>query len=721
MKRQTLLLLVILAVALMPAIYAQDTSPEKAEKTYFAVEMQGKIIGYSEESEGREKLDGSDMIVVRTRRSLKLSLLGSPMDVTEESKSFLDPESHKPLRIVYEAQTGPTGRKIECVFKEGSVHCKSYTGETLATEKDVDLGVDCLVIWGSGAIESFAASLEAGTPDAPAKPREFKCFIPAAMEVSDATAVFEKEEDIDLMGQKVAARRYLFTLKFMSTRVRYWIRKDTGKIARVDNETQQASIYETDPSIATMLKRAEITDAILVQTNEQIADVTSLTRMKLEVEITAPGEEVTVASLNVPGQKFEGAVEENFIKGVFELEPARYKGDGAPPFPPDFKGVESIAKYLEAEDDIESESAEIVELAKKLSAGAKDSWKAAVAFAKWVHEEIGYEIPGGGTALGTLKAKEAECGGHSRLHVALCRAVGIPARVVGGAMYVPAYGGVFGQHAWAEVYMGEKPGWIPIDATAGEIDYADAGHIRLGEMVAFRGKKVVILEYAPKVVHKLTKPEARPAPCEMGKTYTYHYLVDGTEIGTYAFSIDKQDKHAGQDAFFMTSKLEIVGGSAQGETVLTLDGRPLKYNLKGKGGGKDVEIDCAFGEKSVAVVITQGDVKTERTVQLPEDCLLFDNNNLGHFAMLISRFELKDGAEFTVKAFHPSSMSVLPLVVKVGKAQKLVVRGKEHEAFETEILIAGTKLNMFYTKQGMLVKDMEQNGKVVVECEWPGE
>jgi hypothetical protein len=76
--------------------------------------------------------------------------------------------------------------------------------------------------------------------------------------------------------------------------------------------------------------------------------------------------------------------------------------------------------------------------------------------------------------------------------------VGIPARVVWGCLYVPNLGGSFGQHAWNEVYMGEI-GWIPLDTTAREVDYADSGHIRLGIVssahIALRPKQMEILDF----------------------------------------------------------------------------------------------------------------------------------------------------------------------------------------------------------------------------------
>ena len=113
-------------------------------------------------------------------------------------------------------------------------------------------------------------------------------------------------------------------------------------------------------------------------------------------------------------------------------------------------------------------------------------------FSSWVSEEISYAIPGGGTARGVYESRSGECGGHSLLLAAFCRAVGIPARMVWGVMYVPGEGGKFGQHGWTEVWMGEQ-GWLPVDATADQVDFADSGHIRLSEFrsLAIRANRVV--------------------------------------------------------------------------------------------------------------------------------------------------------------------------------------------------------------------------------------
>ncbi|MEJ2507700.1 MAG: transglutaminase-like domain-containing protein, partial [Ignavibacteriaceae bacterium] len=123
---------------------------------------------------------------------------------------------------------------------------------------------------------------------------------------------------------------------------------------------------------------------------------------------------------------------------------------------------------------------------------------AATKLSKWVAENISYAIPGGGTAKKTYEIRAGECGSHSFLLAAFCRAVGIPARVVWGAMYVPNFGGGFGQHGWNEIYMGEN-GWIPVDATAFETDFVDAGHIRIAEYESvassFNGNNFEVLDY----------------------------------------------------------------------------------------------------------------------------------------------------------------------------------------------------------------------------------
>ena len=232
---------------------------------------------------------------------------------------------------------------------------------------------------------------------------------------------------------------------------------------------------------------------LFARVDKIISNVHEISSLKVEATIQSIGELITEESLNFPGQKFNGSVSNNLIEGIFEIEKQTYDGLNAPAFPPVFQD-ENLKKYLEPESLIESDHPVLIKEAKSITKDSKNSWEAAVKLCEWVGENIMGAIPGGTSAINTYNTREGECGSHSRLLAAFCRAVGIPARLSVGCMYISYMGGCFYQHAWTEVYMGEA-GWKAVDATAHEFDFVDAGHIRLGEKTSFNPKGMKILDY----------------------------------------------------------------------------------------------------------------------------------------------------------------------------------------------------------------------------------
>jgi transglutaminase-like putative cysteine protease len=82
------------------------------------------------------------------------------------------------------------------------------------------------------------------------------------------------------------------------------------------------------------------------------------------------------------------------------------------------------------------------------------------------------------SAREVLRTRVGDCNEHTALFVAMARAVGIPARIAVGLVFVR---GAFYYHAWPEVYIadGNNRGlWLPVDPTLNEFP-ADATHIRL--------------------------------------------------------------------------------------------------------------------------------------------------------------------------------------------------------------------------------------------------
>jgi hypothetical protein len=125
-----------------------------------------------------------------------------------------------------------------------------------------------------------------------------------------------------------------------------------------------------------------------------------------------------------------------------------------------------------AEPLVQSNSPEIVRLARRLARGQRDPRVVAERINQWVYDSLQkrntFGIP---SALQVLHARVGDCNEHAQLYVALARAAGIPARVDAGLAYID---GKFYYHAWPEVFLGD---WVAVDPTFGQFP-ADAAHLR---------------------------------------------------------------------------------------------------------------------------------------------------------------------------------------------------------------------------------------------------
>lgn len=132
---------------------------------------------------------------------------------------------------------------------------------------------------------------------------------------------------------------------------------------------------------------------------------------------------------------------------------------------------EDVAHYLDATAMCDCEDDTLAGEAAKLVKNRKTAETAARAIMRFTDRRL--EDASGAT--GAASAKQAyderagDCTEHAALFVALARAAGLPARNVGGFVYLSAGDGsraMFGYHAWAEVWLGE---WVPVDPTVSEL------------------------------------------------------------------------------------------------------------------------------------------------------------------------------------------------------------------------------------------------------------
>src|SRR5690606_28261978 len=156
----------------------------------------------------------------------------------------------------------------------------------------------------------------------------------------------------------------------------------------------------------------------------------------------------------------------------------------APGLPPAGSDQIEIAAYTDPSPFVESDDPAIVSLARNIVGDETEPVAAARKLVDWVHENVAKEpsltVP---SAREVAKVLRGDCNEHAVLLTALARAIGIPARVVAGAVYSPfGVGGEpdqdgFYYHAWSELWLG---GWVSADAVFGQLP-ADATHVKLLE------------------------------------------------------------------------------------------------------------------------------------------------------------------------------------------------------------------------------------------------
>jgi len=137
-------------------------------------------------------------------------------------------------------------------------------------------------------------------------------------------------------------------------------------------------------------------------------------------------------------------------------------------------------RYLRPSFRIESANREIVQRAEEVLGGEKNSLIAVRKLTHWVSSHLEDALVDSFSALDALHRKKGECQAHAHLYTALCRAVGIPTRVVSGLVYMEEMGFLY--HAWAESFIGY---WIAVDPTFDQVP-ADATHVKLAEGESLR-------------------------------------------------------------------------------------------------------------------------------------------------------------------------------------------------------------------------------------------
>lgn len=478
----------VLLTALLSAASAVPGAVPAAQEYYHAYEINGTLCGYVKFTTAPLVQDGWDLILLEQTILMQVRAMGQPVESRLRLTYHIDPRTNGFLYHDCTIEQGGQRMFAKMRIDRGKAY---VSGTGMDKEEAVDLPPD-VVLENTLFFPHLVADFARGGLET----KSYKIFNGRDGKVQEVVYTNAGVEKLQRAGRTFETIVLDSLNRTNGLKVRVWLDPATG--IQVQTQMPNRRTYLTDVSVVQALQTAALDPIFAVKANKPIPNPDDISYMRTRAVMEPTGAWISAGSLNVPGQRFTGTVKDNHIEGEFEVEHRRYDGAEAPPFPPDFGSDPALKEFLEPSDFIQSNDPELIAKAREITRRSGDSWEAARRIALWVSENIKGAIPGGGTAKGVYDTRSGECGGYGFLTAALCRAVGIPARVVWGCLYATSGGGVFGQHGWNEIYMGEA-GWVPIDTTRRQIDYCDSGHIRIGvhqsTATALNAKTIEILGF----------------------------------------------------------------------------------------------------------------------------------------------------------------------------------------------------------------------------------
>jgi hypothetical protein len=191
-------------------------------------------------------------------------------------------------------------------------------------------------------------------------------------------------------------------------------------------------------------------------------------------ELSTEARQLVMAARRIaPGQTITG-------EAIFHVRVAKsYFQYHREQFPAQQTVPRELAKlWLGDSPGIETKLTALTKIIDELAGDETTAWDKAKAFHQWVFDNI-RGVPGAYTSVRqALESRQGDCEERAGVFVALCRAAGIPARLV----WVP-------NHAWAEFLLFDeldRPHWIPAHTAA----YSWFGWTGAHEIILQKGDRI---------------------------------------------------------------------------------------------------------------------------------------------------------------------------------------------------------------------------------------
>ncbi len=446
---------------------SSKSGEEKISESWMGVYIGGIKVGYSHNEE---------FYLIKNGKKLKKSFSESWMKVARLGGNSIE------IATVQESIYDEQGKPLECIIRikmsESETVMRAEIGPDKILFKSGDKIIKELAYEEEFYLEVPVEKIIEEEGLKPGNKYNFKILDFTSYSLVDFSFEVIGQEDVLILGKKMrlwhakGETTYVIPLS-----IDEWI-DESGNSWRSINKTS----FTTLTSIRMPKEKA-------LEVSEETFDIAFSTIIKPNVTFENPQkiQRVTFKLSGISADKIKNfpfddgsqkiiEVGKNYV--IVQTSSQIFKEEKAILFPVKDK---KFRRFLKSSAFCQAEDPEIQKVAKEIVGQERNSWRASKKIAEWVEKEMtaNYDV-GFATAKEIIKNREGDCSEHTVLTVALCRAVGIPARAAVGIMYGR---GIFAYHMWPEVYVGRwislDSKWLAVDKKSGEY-YTDATHIKLG-------------------------------------------------------------------------------------------------------------------------------------------------------------------------------------------------------------------------------------------------
>lgn len=688
---------------------------------YFKLTYDGKLVGYSSfDKEASMGLGGESFIILRSQAKVKLGE-GHVGTSSFFGKLLLDKQTLRPSYYKCIQQSDAGTYQVECVYSPSMVAQTNMAGDHKTVHFynfKADEGAPRLLfnnLWGS--LDTFPEHYWLLVRSA-VKGGVLPAYDPILRGGGKIIVYPPTHETFDWHGTKV--KTLLYPISDMQGTLLAYVRVRASNLGllEVDEVGDGIKMVRSDAGIVAQVDKAHGLNLLPLQTAESnviFSDPERLTELDANIELNLRGGQY--ANHRIPGylQYFTGVLKQGYMKGRVVVRSVPLDITYTTPFPLQDKIPAKLHSLTRPGPGVESDFPPLQIKARELTWKAPTTFEAARRLMNYVAQiQGGVSLPSARYAFSNGVANSQS---RALLLVAMARAVGLPARCIGGLLY---RNGRFVPHYWTEVWLGSKETWAPFDPTTQEAGRIGATHIALSRSGDIQSLSLAVTDYAPRTV-KTVKFFNHELGWPVGQQRVYSILRNGHKVGQEVAAVTGLVLKGDQQLFRFVaqSQLNDKGKSKQtrGVLLITPKGLPTHFVLS-SGDQKetftfqrDIASFCRSKAKKASMV---------REIPFARGTYLADQRLLTQWALVVGQAKkphhsLKPGQRLSLHVFVPEHLKSEGMVLTVKKPVTIKTKPGHHLTLQRLESDAGWTFLLNHSGQVVRISIPAQKLELVLE------